>query len=208
MKKSRKRKKEQWLAVGAFVASTTLSGRAAGPALASESTPVDHSSLTRDLLIRRFDLGSINTALTAAPDRVSDPQESRSVRFDIPPGTLSAVIVAFETDTGIKVTASIDSILTIHSPGVSGLHSGEQALRQVLDGTGVIYRFTAPNAVTLHLAALEEFVQVSALAAPLSLRTFTEAVRDQQLTRVTPDHPVAVQLTGVYHNLLRRWAEM
>jgi PKHD-type hydroxylase len=30
----------------------------------------------------------------------------------------------------------------------------------------------------------------------------------QQLTRVSPDHPVAVQLTGVYHNLLRRWAEM
>jgi hypothetical protein len=78
---------------------------------------VDHSSLTRDLLIRRFDLGSINTALTAAPDRVSDPQQSRSVRFDIPLGTLSAVIVAFETATGIKVTASIDSILTIHSPG-------------------------------------------------------------------------------------------
>jgi PKHD-type hydroxylase len=30
----------------------------------------------------------------------------------------------------------------------------------------------------------------------------------QQLTRVSPDHPVAVQLTGVYHNLLRRWAEL
>ena len=23
-----------------------------------------------------------------------------------------------------------------------------------------------------------------------------------------PDHPVAVQLTAVYHNLLRKWAEM
>ena len=30
----------------------------------------------------------------------------------------------------------------------------------------------------------------------------------QRLTRDQPDHPAAVQLTGVYHNLLRRWAEL
>ena len=29
----------------------------------------------------------------------------------------------------------------------------------------------------------------------------------QQLTQVHAEHPVAVPLTGVYHNLLRRWAE-
>ena len=30
----------------------------------------------------------------------------------------------------------------------------------------------------------------------------------QQLNRDVPDHPSAVQLTGVYHNLLRQWAEL
>lgn len=30
----------------------------------------------------------------------------------------------------------------------------------------------------------------------------------QRLTVDIPDHPAAVQLTAVYHNLLRRWAEM
>jgi PKHD-type hydroxylase len=30
----------------------------------------------------------------------------------------------------------------------------------------------------------------------------------QQLTRENVDHPAAVPLTGVYHNLLRRWAEI
>jgi PKHD-type hydroxylase len=29
----------------------------------------------------------------------------------------------------------------------------------------------------------------------------------QRLNAATPDNPVAVQLTGVYHNLLRRWAD-
>jgi len=28
----------------------------------------------------------------------------------------------------------------------------------------------------------------------------------RQLTQATPDHPALVRLTGVYHNLLRRWA--
>jgi PKHD-type hydroxylase len=30
----------------------------------------------------------------------------------------------------------------------------------------------------------------------------------QRLNQDAPDHPSALQLTGVYHNLLRRWAEM
>jgi PKHD-type hydroxylase len=30
----------------------------------------------------------------------------------------------------------------------------------------------------------------------------------QQLHRDMPDHPAAIQITGVYHNLLRRWADV
>jgi PKHD-type hydroxylase len=30
----------------------------------------------------------------------------------------------------------------------------------------------------------------------------------QQLSRDVPAHPSVVQLTGVYHNLIRQWAEM
>jgi PKHD-type hydroxylase len=30
----------------------------------------------------------------------------------------------------------------------------------------------------------------------------------QRLNRDVPDHPSAVQFTGVYHNILRQWAEL
>jgi PKHD-type hydroxylase len=30
----------------------------------------------------------------------------------------------------------------------------------------------------------------------------------QQLSRDVPDHPAVLQLTGVYHNLLRVWADV
>jgi PKHD-type hydroxylase len=29
----------------------------------------------------------------------------------------------------------------------------------------------------------------------------------QQMAQLSPDHPAVIQLTGVYHNLLRMWAE-
>ncbi len=30
----------------------------------------------------------------------------------------------------------------------------------------------------------------------------------QRVSHDLPDHPSSVQLTGVYHNLVRRWAEL
>jgi PKHD-type hydroxylase len=30
----------------------------------------------------------------------------------------------------------------------------------------------------------------------------------QRLATESPDHPSVIQLTGVYHNLLRRWADV
>jgi PKHD-type hydroxylase len=30
----------------------------------------------------------------------------------------------------------------------------------------------------------------------------------QQLSADVPDHPALIQLTGTYHNLLRRWVEV
>lgn len=30
----------------------------------------------------------------------------------------------------------------------------------------------------------------------------------QRISTDVPDHPSAVQLTGIYHNLLRRWADV
>ena len=30
----------------------------------------------------------------------------------------------------------------------------------------------------------------------------------QRISSEAPDHPAAVQLTGVYHNLIRMWAEL
>ena len=35
-----------------------------------------------------------------------------------------------------------------------------------------------------------------------------QVAKGERIVQDNPDHPSAVQLTGVYHNLLRRWAEV
>src|SRR5262245_60276503 len=62
-------------------------------------------------------------------------------RFDIPPGPLSSVLDSFQSVTEMQVVVPNEAMLSLSSPGVSGLYSVEQALKQLLAGTGISYRF-------------------------------------------------------------------
>lgn len=71
-------------------------------------------------------------------------------RFDIPAGTLGASIEAYRQASGVSVQLTGD-VAALNAPGISGTFTPEQALRQLLEGTGVAYRFTSPDAVVLEL---------------------------------------------------------
>jgi|GEM_PF-3610484 len=77
--------------------------------------------------------------------------QSQTYRFDIPSGTLEEVLIAFQKITGLQVVFVSEDIRTLQSPGVSGVYTSEQALKQLLSKTGVTYRFTKSNTVTLEL---------------------------------------------------------
>jgi PKHD-type hydroxylase len=59
-------------------------------------------------------------------------------------------------------------------------------------------------------ARLASFFWIQSLVRDDAQRTllFDLDTAIQRLSRDHPEHPSAVQLTGVYHNLLRRWAEL
>ena len=59
-------------------------------------------------------------------------------------------------------------------PAVSGTFTPEQALHQLLEGTGVAYRFTSPDAVVLELR-LRETVEVTAAVAKPASPKYTRA---------------------------------
>lgn len=90
------------------------------------------------------------------PDRVlaqgrSDtaPDGRTTLTFDIPPQALSSALVTFSETTRLELL--VDSRLTqgVQTPGVSGSRTLEDALRTMLVGTGLTYRFVEPRAVTL-----------------------------------------------------------
>jgi PKHD-type hydroxylase len=61
-----------------------------------------------------------------------------------------------------------------------------------------------------HGARLASFFWIQSMVRDDGQRTllFDLDMGIQSVTQQMPDHPSTVQLTGVYHNLLRRWAEV
>src|SRR5690242_11696894 len=70
-------------------------------------------------------------------------------RFHISPGPLDAAIKEYEHETGlaVKVTLPADTLAGFQTQGVNGLHTVEEGLRLLLEGTGLSY--ATKNATTM-----------------------------------------------------------
>lgn len=89
--------------------------------------------------------GRAAAQVSAAPVAAEDQRHD----FDIPRQPLVQAINAFSSATGWNAGFAAGLDAGIVSPGVRGRLSGEQALRQLLSGTGLTYRVTGPRAVML-----------------------------------------------------------
>jgi catecholate siderophore receptor len=63
-------------------------------------------------------------------------------RYELAPGPLSAVVRDFEQTAQIKVLVPTDELLSVSSPGVSGVYTVEEALKRMLAHTGLSYEFS------------------------------------------------------------------
>jgi catecholate siderophore receptor len=133
-------------------------------------------------------------------------QSERAIRFDIPAGPLSDVLRAFERLAGVRVTLALDSIGTIQSPGLAGLFTTERALRELLMGTAVAFRFTAATQAVLELEAQSESVQVTAGPPTVQSPKYSVPLRDvAQTIAVVPrevfEEQGAITLSDVLRNV-------
>ncbi len=69
--------------------------------------------------------------------------------FAIPAGSLEAALLAFSQAVDLQLLYPADLTAGLQSPGVEGRYDPEQALQLLIAGTGLTYRFTAANTVTL-----------------------------------------------------------
>ena len=75
--------------------------------------------------------------------------QTTAVNFNIVPQPLGTALNAFAETTGWQVNVPTELITGRTSPGISGSHQPEEALQMLLAGTGITYRRTDSNAVTL-----------------------------------------------------------
>lgn len=84
-----------------------------------------------------------------AQDGVSSGAPSAPVEFSITSQSLGAALNAFAEATGWQVSVATESISGRTSPGITGRHVPEEALAALLAGTGMTYRMTDTDTVTL-----------------------------------------------------------
>jgi len=72
--------------------------------------------------------------------------------FDIPGQPLSSALLQFGDQSGLQLAVDTGTVAGIRTGGVRGTYSPEEALQVLLSGTGLLYRFAGPNAVTLRSA--------------------------------------------------------
>lgn len=113
----------------------------------------------------------------AATRKFSDGENGLTKQFQIPPGALGEVLAAFEKTTGWRVEIP-DNIRSISSPGVSGDYTEEQALKQILQNTGVVYTVISPKNILLKLQGPAETVEVFDKNSTLDSPKYTEPLRD------------------------------
>ncbi len=142
---------------------------------------------------------------THGPGKDSAASQTLSVlRFDIPPGPLGTVLDSFQSATGLQVVVPNEAMRTLSSPGVSGLYSVELALKQLLAGTGVSYRFTASETLTLEFQSLKSSVEVTERISPLSSLKYPEPLLDTpQSITIIPKKMIEQQGATTLREVLR-----
>ena len=154
--------------------------------------------------------GSMATTITSLRETragweaiYAQEQSQTAIRFDIPAGPLDTVLAAFQQQAALHVAVPVEAIRTIGSPGVTGNYTPEQALKQILAGTGITYRFTAKDVVTLEINALAASVEVIGVRT-ISSPKYTESLRDvPQTISIIPQSVIEEQGATTLRDVLR-----
>lgn len=129
-------------------------------------------------------------AFASTVDEDADPGKDKNAaqipvsRFDIPAGQLDQALDAYKKATGI--TLHLDSLKNglagIHSNGVQGMYSSQQALRELLSGTGLSYTQDNSTNVTISIQANESVNVSSGLSTEITMNKFTQPLLDTPQT--------------------------
>jgi catecholate siderophore receptor len=137
-------------------------------------------------------------------DSALSPKPVRS--FSIGEGTLVEVLDRYRETTGITVKMVIakTSAAQLHSKGLSGSYSDEEALRGLLDGTGLTVTFQSERSAIVAIQHADSVNVTSALPDELTMNKFSEPLLDTpQTISVVPKFVLEDQGVSTLRDALR-----
>jgi catecholate siderophore receptor len=127
-------------------------------------------------------------------------------RFDIPAGPLEGAIEAYEKTTGLKVKVVLPegTLANFRSPGITGLYREDDALRQLLEGTGLNYRPESATTMIVGVQARNTVLVTSPMAKEIAMDKFTAPQIDTpQSISVVPQFVMQDQGASTLRDTLR-----
>lgn len=94
-------------------------------------------------------LASVAVVPVYAQQSTAKSARSAATNYTVPAGPLDAAIMRFGDDTGLQMLYPADVVRGLHSGGLSGSYTPDAGLSRLLAGTGLVYRFTGANTVTI-----------------------------------------------------------
>ena len=107
-------------------------------------------------------------------------------RFRIAEGSLSAALDQYRQQSGVTLKLEIpaDKLEGFKTQGVIGLYANDSALRQILAGTGLSFKFNGSDSVSIGLHAQDSVEVTSELQDSVTMTKFTEPLLDTPQTVV------------------------
>ena len=127
-------------------------------------------------------------------------------RFHVVGGALDTALTAYANQSGVslQIELAADKLATLQSAGVQGVLSPESALRQLLAGTGISFRFTATDRAVVGVQTTETVEVTASLPDSISLTRLPESLLETpQTVDVVPQAILADEQNRTLTDALR-----
>jgi catecholate siderophore receptor len=157
-------------------------------------------------------MGATKSAFAVAKEKVDPAGTTGSEatlplkRFDIAAGPLDGAIAAYERATGmtVKIVLPSGTLAGFNSNGVTGLYREDEALRLLLEGTGLNYRAEDAATMVVGVQAKDTVSVTSAVTDSVSMDKFTEPLlTTAQTINVIPEFVVKDEGVTTLRDTLR-----
>ena len=92
---------------------------------------------------------TLSVCAVAQQVQAQDTTRAQRFRFDLKAASLSETLARFSEVSGIQLVYSSDLVKGMQSGGLAGEYTGAEALTSLLEGTGLVARFSTPTTASV-----------------------------------------------------------